>query len=61
MRRSMRPVRGSSATSWFAALASTYSVRRSHDGVTCWDSSPVCSTRTILCVRWSITVVVGEP
>jgi hypothetical protein len=48
-------------SSWLLALASTYEDRRSHDGVTCWDSSPVRRTRTISCVRWSTTVVVGGP
>ena len=38
----------------------THSVRRSHDGVTCWGSRPTGKWPMIFAVRWLITSTVFD-
>jgi hypothetical protein len=49
------PVRGSIGVSVLPLSLSTHSVRRSHDGVTCWGSVGTLKRRTTLNVAGSIS------
>src|SRR5262245_3205193 len=55
------PVVGSMGTSSLAAEAVTYSVLRSHDGTTCWETDPALYRLTTCIVAWSMTSTQPAP
>src|SRR5438477_12939632 len=55
-----RALRGSIGVRLLPSSLVTYSVRRSHEGVTCWGSAPTAKWATTVNVRCEITSTVLE-